>query len=229
LRPELLDRDEKPKSKMGLFIGLGVAAAAVIGIVAVVLSGGKDPEAEKSPTQPEVTVAASDTAKLEATVGEAQALLESGDFNGAEAKLDTVRGQLSGAPSLAGTVDRLDKQIEVGRRLASARQLDADGKVEAALSAYQAVLEVDASNAEARTRIAELGKGTNTPPPPPESGSESSADKKKKKVVPKAQPVVTPQPEPKPEPTKTDDKKKDNPFLPTKKKNDGGTFLPTEK
>jgi serine/threonine protein kinase len=219
---------EPAKSKTGLFVVVGVAVVALLGVGAMVTLGGKkEPEAAPSATV-DVGANMADTSKLEATVAEAQALLDSADFNGAESKLDTVRGQLGDAPALAGTVERLDKQIEVGRRMQSAKQLDADGKIEAALSAYQAVLEVDASNAEARGRIAELSNsGTSATvetPPEPEPGSGTTTKKPgiKKKTDPTPVPVVAdPKPEPKPE--------KENPFLPTKKKNDGGPFLPTQK
>jgi serine/threonine protein kinase len=223
-----LDEPEPAKRKTGLFVIVGVAAVAVIAVVAVVMSGGNNEPAADSNANTEVA-ASTDTAKLEAAVAEAQKLFDSGDFNAAEGKLDTVRGQLGGAPALAGTVERLDKQIEVGRRLQSARQLDTDGKTEAALSAYQAVLEVDASNAEARTRIAELGKSGTTPvaEPEPEPEPESSGTKKpgtkKKPGETKPVPVVAPEPKPEPKPEKV------NPFLPTKKKNESGPFLPTEK
>jgi eukaryotic-like serine/threonine-protein kinase len=233
LRPELVSSPspyvggEPAKSKTGLFVVIGVAAIALLAVGASVIFGDSKPDDPAENTD-EVSVGASATAKLEAAISEAQKLLDGGDFNAAESKLDTVRGQLGDAPALAGTVDRLDKQIEAGRRLQSAKQLDADGKVEAALSAYQAVLEVDASNGEARSRIAELSKSTdatNTPPPVPVE-ADPDAEKKpgiKKKTDPKpeAEAVVEPKPEPKPE--------KDNPFLPTKKKNEGGPFLPTEK
>jgi serine/threonine protein kinase len=221
---------EPAKSKTGLFVVVGVAAVALLAVGAMVVFGGnKEPEATPAATA-DVGANAPDTSKLEAAVAEAQALLDSGDFNGAESKLDGVRHKLADAPALGGAVERLDKQIEAGRRMQSAKQLDADGKTEAALSAYQAVLEVDASNAEARTRIAELSKaGTSasaeTPPPEVEAEAEPDAVKKpgtKKKTDPKPEAVVAePKPEPKPE--------KDNPFLPTKKKTDGGPFLPTQK
>jgi serine/threonine protein kinase len=219
---------EPAKSKTGLFVVLGLAAAAVIAVGAIVMMGDKNEPAPDSNANPQVA-AGTDTAKLEAAIAEAQKLLDSGDFNGAESKLDTVRGHLGEAPALTGTVERLDKQIEVGRRLASAKQLDADGKTEAALSAYQAVLEVDASNAEARTRIAELSKSGTVaapepePEPEPDSGSTKKSGTKKKSGEPKPVPVVAPEPKPEPKP------EKDNPFLPTKKKNESGPFLPTEK
>lgn len=219
---------EPAKSKTGLFVVIGVAAVALLGVGAMVIFGGNNEPQGDSIATADVGANTPDASKHEAAVAEAQKLLDSGDYDGAEGKLDGVRHQLADAPALAGAVERLDKQIEAGRRMESARQLDAEGKTEAALSAYQAVLEVDASNAEARTRIAELGKsGTtataDTPPSQPEP--ESSTGKKpstKKKTDPKPEPVVTePKPEPQPE--------KDNPFLPTKKKNDGGPFLPTQK
>jgi eukaryotic-like serine/threonine-protein kinase len=220
---------EPAKSKTGLFVVVGVAVVALLGVGAMVILGGnKEPEAAPSASA-DVGANTPDTSKLEAAVAEAQALLDSADFDGAESKLDTVRGQLGDAPALAGTVERLDKQIEAGRRMQSAKQLDAEGKTEAALSAYQAVLEVDASNAEARSRIAELSSsGTsatvNTPPPEPEpeSGTTTKKPGTKKKTGPTPAPVVAdPKPEPKPE--------QENPFLPTKKKNEGGPFLPTQK
>lgn len=221
---------EPAKSKTGLFVVVGVAAVALLAVGAMVIFGGdKEPEEVAVAANAVVGSDAPDTSKLEAAVAEAQKLLDSGDFNAAESKLDGVRHQLADAPALSGAVERLDKQIEAGRRMQSAKQLDADGKTEAALSAYQAVLEVDASNAEARTRIAELSKsGTSAPadtPLPdvePEPGTSKKPGTIKKKTDPKPEAVVTePKPEPKPE--------KDNPFLPTKKKTDGGPFLPTQK
>jgi hypothetical protein len=221
----VIEPEPAKKSKTGLFVILGIAAVALLGVGAMVILGGKD-EPQASPTaSTDEGSKTPDTSKLEAGVAEAQKLLDSGDFDGAESKLDTVRGQLAAAPALSGTVERLDKQIEAGRRLQSARQLDGEGKTDAALSAYQAVLEVDASNAEARTRIAELSKAGAVPiEPEPESEPESGSKKpgtKKKTTEPKPVPVVEPKPEPKPE--------KDNPFLPTKKKDGSGPFLPTQK
>ncbi|WP_181197607.1 serine/threonine-protein kinase [Enhygromyxa salina] len=141
---------EQAKPKLGLMIGGGAALVAVLGIGAFFLFGGDKDE-------PEVAVAGTDNhAELEAAVAAASELVASGDFDGADTKLDLVRGQLADAPALAGTVGRLDKQIEVGRRMATAKKLDDEGRTGAAISAYEAVLEVDASNAEARTRIAEL-------------------------------------------------------------------------
>jgi hypothetical protein len=57
---------------------------------------------------------------------------------------------------MRGQLERLDKKIEVGRLLAAARKLDEGGKVEAAIAAYEDVLVADASNAEARERLADL-------------------------------------------------------------------------
>jgi serine/threonine protein kinase len=223
-----------PKSKTGLFVAIGVGAAALIAVVAIVLGNGDKPADEANANPGEAAVGASDTAQLEAAIDEAEKLIDSGDFNGASSKLDTIRGQLGQAPAFAGKVERLDGKIEVGRLLQSAHQLESEGKVEAALSTYQAVLEIDKANAEARARIAELSKsGTaaETPPPEPSSSgpgkAEPGAEKKpgKKKIEPKPAAAEPPPPEPKPEPKP----EKDNPFLPTKKKNESGPFLPTEK
>jgi serine/threonine protein kinase len=139
----------EPKSKLGLIIGGALAAAALV-VGAVMVFGGDKGE-------PEAGVAAQDnSAELEAAVAEADKLVGAGDYDAADAKLDPVRGQLGDAPALAGSVERLDKQIEVGRRMGAAKKLDEDGMTGAAISAYEAVLEVDASNAEARARIEQL-------------------------------------------------------------------------
>jgi eukaryotic-like serine/threonine-protein kinase len=137
------------KGKLIWIVG-GVAVAALLALGASVMFSGNDD------AEPEPAAVASNTAELEAAIASAQQLVADGDFDGAARKLDPVRGQLADAPSLTGTVTHLDEQIEVGRLLATAKTLDTDGNTGAAISAYQAVLDVDASNAEARKRIAEL-------------------------------------------------------------------------
>lgn len=140
------------KSKLGLIIGGVIGAAAIVGL-AIFAFGGKSDDADGSdPT----AQAAGD---LEGTIAEAEKLLGDGDFDGAAKTLDTVRGQLSSAPALAGRVETLDEKIEVGRLMQTAKKLDDEGKVDAAISAYEAVLEADASNAEARERLSELRSG----------------------------------------------------------------------
>ena len=135
------------KSKLGLIIG-GVAVAALLVVGAMIVFGG-----DKDEGAGDQAAVANKGAELEGVVKEAEELVAAGDFDGADRKLDPVRGQLGEAPSLAGTVDRLDKQIEIGRLMATAKQLDADNMTGAAISAYEAVLAVDPANAEARKRI----------------------------------------------------------------------------
>ena len=225
------DEPEPKKSKLGLIVGGVVGVAAVVIAVAILASGGKQPEQAAGDAS---SAAVAGSTELSGVVTEAERLVNAGDFDAAEAKLDPVRAQIDAVPELAGAVVRLDKRIQVGRLMNTAKQLDADGKAAAAISAYKDVIAVDPSNAEARARIVELqGMVVEAPPeePPAEEVVEDDSSKKKKKPAtdgktkpePKPEPVAEPKPEPKPEP------QKNNPFLPTKKKNESGPFLPTEK
>lgn len=145
----------KGKGKLIYLVG-GVAIAALLALGASVMLGKGDAP------QPEVAAVASNTAELEATIATAEQLVVDGDFDGAARKLDPIRGKLADAPDLSGTVTHLDKQIEVGRLMKTAKTLDTDGNIGAAISAYQAVLDADASNGEARKRIAELQDSVGT-------------------------------------------------------------------
>ncbi|MCA9681370.1 MAG: serine/threonine protein kinase [Myxococcales bacterium] len=144
-------------NKMGMIIGGVVAAAAVIGILVFALGGKDDPAPD---TKDDTAAVAAD---LESSVAEAERLVTAGDFAGAGKILDTVRGQVSAAPALAGRVESLDAKVKVGKLMLTAKKFDEEGKVEAAISAYESVLEADSANAEARERLTELrntGKAT---------------------------------------------------------------------
>ena len=217
--------EEPKKSKTGLIVGAVVVAAAAA-VVAVLFMGDKpEPEPEAQPAA--APAEDSGSAELEAAVAEAEKLVGEGDFKGASAKLDRVRGQLDAAPQLKGTVERLDQEIRVAQLMATAKQLDEEGLVDAAVKAYEDVVAADPSNTAARKRIAELTGAPEPAPveePPPEEPS-SGEKKKKKSDKKKSQPKPTaePAPEPKPEPKESGG---DNPFMPTKKKKKAsGPFL----
>jgi len=229
---------DEGKSKLGIIIGSVVAAAALAGVAVLFLNGGKDDEADASEdasAQPETADA--DGSKLETVISEAEALVADGKLDEAQTKLDRVRGQLDSAPELAGTVDRLDKQIEVGGLMQTAKQLDADGVSAAAIKAYEDVIAADPTHAEARARLEEL-RSEAAPPSEPkpkpkpdvepqdDGGSASKSSGKKKKSA-KNKPSDSKPADSKPADQKPADKA-DNPFLPTKKKKSNGPFLPTE-
>ena len=140
--------EEPGKRKTGLIIGVlvGVAAAVAIGYL-VLSNSSKDGEGGGQ---------AQVGNDLEGTLAKAEKLFADGDLDGADKALSTVRAQLDAAPELAGRVEDLDEKIEVGQLMQTAKKLDDEGKVAAAISAYEDVLEADSSNAEARERLSEL-------------------------------------------------------------------------
>ena len=142
---------EPRSSKLGLIVGGLVAVAAVAGVLVFVTGDEEGPAPSDATAEPEV-----DAGKLEASLGEAQALIGEGKFEAATDKVDAVRPKLGEAPQLEAKVERLDKAIELGKLLATARKLDEEGRTGAAISAYKDVLSADAANAEARARVAEL-------------------------------------------------------------------------
>jgi len=230
-------------SKTGMMVGIGLVAVAalVIGVLVVRSSGGDDSDAQ---AQAQAQAQADVGAKLEGTVEEADILVSNGEFDAAARELDMIRSLLPSVPSLAGRVERLDRKIEVGQLLHTAKQLDDQGRTAAAVAAYKDVLAVDTSNAVARARIAELelvleADGTieviGDDPSAEEADATKLADsagtkaeKRPLKPKPESTTAEPPKPEPKPEP-KPDKSDKENPFLSTKKKNENGPFLPTEK
>lgn len=138
---------EAPAKRNMLPMILGALVVVGLGVGAVMMFGDKGDDAAGK-------VDAS--AELEPKLAEAESQAEAGEFDAAAKTLAGLRAELDGQPALSGRVERLDAQIAAGRLLASARKLDADGKVDAAIAAYEDVLEADKGNAEARERLADL-------------------------------------------------------------------------
>lgn len=134
------------RSMMPMLLGGLVIVGLAIG--AVVLLGNKDDDATAK--------GEAATGDLQTKLDEAETLADAGDFAAADKALASIRGQVDDQPAMRGQLERLDKKIEVGRLLAAARKLDEGGKVDAAIAAYEDVLEADAGNAEARERLADL-------------------------------------------------------------------------
>jgi serine/threonine protein kinase len=122
-----------------LVVGLGVGAVMMFG--------------QKNADDSSKTDAGSE---VEPKLAEAEQQAEAGQFDAAAKTLDALRGELDGQPGLSGRVERLDAQISIGRLLASAQQFETAGKVDAAIAAYEDVLEADHGNVVARERLADL-------------------------------------------------------------------------
>lgn len=117
----------------------GVATAAVSGPA----PSTRDQPAEKQPNP---------TARLEA----AEALIGKQAFDEAALALDEVRAAVADAPSLRGRLDRADRNILIGRLLASAAAFEHKREDSAARSAYQDILAIDPAHSEARAGLARL-------------------------------------------------------------------------
>jgi serine/threonine protein kinase len=145
---------EPPPKRSMLPMILGAVAVVGLGLGAVMIFGQKDDPAAGQTAS---------NGDAEAKLAEAEKQAEAGEFDAAAKTLAGVRGQLDAQPELSGRVERLDAQINVGRQLAAAQKLEADGKIDAAIAAYEDVLEADKSNAEARARLADLRAGSTEP------------------------------------------------------------------
>lgn len=142
-----LTAEPPPKRSMMPMI-LGGLLVVGLGVGAVLIFGQKN--------EPDLAGKTDGSAELEPKLAEAEKQAEAGEFDAAAKTLAGIRGQLDGQPALSGRVERLDTQIAVGRLLTSARKFDEAGKLDAAIAAYEDVLEADSGNAEARERLADL-------------------------------------------------------------------------
>ncbi len=148
-----LAAEPAPKRRTGLLV-VGLAALLAIGVGVAIMMSGKDDPAGK----------AGASAELQQAIEKAEGQVEAGELDAAVATLKPIRGALAEQPELANRVATLDEQIKAGRLLATAKALDEQGKLDAALSAYRDALEADPANAELRARIAELeAKGEPAP------------------------------------------------------------------
>ncbi|MFV8749285.1 protein kinase domain-containing protein [Nannocystaceae bacterium ST9] len=146
--PLSVEQPLPPAKRSPLPMILGGLVVVALGVGAVLLLGNKDAPSEAG--KPDAS------AEIEPSLAEAEKQAEAGEFDAAAKTLAGLRGQLEDQPALSGRVERLDKQIEVGRLLVAARKLDEAGKTDAAIMAFEDVLEADAGNTEARERLADL-------------------------------------------------------------------------
>ncbi|MEM6291472.1 MAG: protein kinase [Myxococcota bacterium] len=136
----------------GLMAVLGGVAAAYI-----FLGDDDDASARASVTEPVAVSGSSDAAiDAESQLEAAQALVDEGKFDDATATLDKVRGVVAETPTLQGRLERIDKNLLIGRLMAAGDAFEGKGDIGAAVAAYRDVLEADATHVEARARLARL-------------------------------------------------------------------------
>ncbi len=153
-----------------------------------------------------------------------------GEFDRARASLDEAAADIDAIPELKLRAGRQRDRIAVATTFANAQRLEKDGKLEAALGAYQDLLAIDPSHVDARNAVKRL-KANTTPAPtvllPPGQKQPLVPGRKPLKGKPGepttdagATGATTPRPA---EPAVEEE----DPFLPVAKQNDdGGIFLP---
>jgi eukaryotic-like serine/threonine-protein kinase len=137
-------------------IGAGLVLIGLVLIGAfVVTMGDRRPKDELAASQSE--------RRLIGMIEQAEAELMAGKFEDAIRDLDSVEPKLEGLPALKTRVAQLRERIGLASALAEAVSLEKDGDVAGALRAYEAIVQRDPANPEARVAIDRL-----RPPAPPE-------------------------------------------------------------
>jgi len=219
-----------PARSWGLVIG---AAAAVLigGVVAAAVWGGGS-------SAPVVGTGVTDEKRMAAQLDQVEREILGGEFDKARRHLDGMARDLDAYPSLKRRAEASLTRIAVASTLGRAQQLEKEGNLPAALSAYRDILAIEANNTEARSSIARLEAETKPPEPvaEPEPSGQGRPNPGKARPGPvkpgpgrtEPAPVPAPTPAPQPEPgakQPASEQPKD-PFLPVAKKDDGGIFLP---
>jgi len=227
-----------PRGNWGLIAGAVVAllVGGVIAAVYVLGDRGPSPAVASGGGVP-VARPPVDENRLNALLTEVDSDIMDGNFEKARASLDGAAAELEGLPRLKARAEQQRDRIAVATTYASAQRLEKEGKLAAALSAYQDILAIDPSHVDARAALVRLREPekvivVDAPPsdaPPVEPGKPGPRRPGPAKPVKPTETgaetgAVTPPPETPPEtPPPVED---DGPFLPVAKKDDGGIFLP---
>ena len=154
-----------------------------------------------------------------------------GEFERARTSLDDAAAEIDAIPDLRQRAEHQRDRIAVATTFASAQRLERDGKLEAALGAYQDLLAIDPSHVDARSAVRRLRASTTPPPtilmPPGEEPVVRKPGKPGKpgEVAP-TPPGTTARPPSQPvKPPPAVEPDEEDPFLPVGKRDDG-VFLP---
>jgi serine/threonine protein kinase len=209
-----------PRGNWGLIVGAVVALLAGGLFAAVYFGGGREPDRDGG-----VAVAAprADPAKLVAVLDQVDADILAGEFDQARARLDGAATDLEGAPGLRSRAQRQRDRIVVATTFASAQRLEKDGNLPAALSAYREILALDPTHVEARAGIARLTAEAPSDPTPTRTPRVRGPRGPKPAGAAAEEPAAPAEPPPDPTPAPP---ASDGPFLPVKKQDGSGVFLP---
>ena len=233
-----LDALGRPAKRNSWGIILGSAAALLAGglLAAVYVLGDRGGD-----TRPAAVVAGAEghqpsrahaTEILDRVDGEILA----GEFDRARASLDAATADIDAFPELSQRAGRQRDRIAVATTFANAQRLEKDGKLAAALGAYQDLLAIDPTHVDARAAVARLGPAVNPSPTvllPPGSkqapvvrrgGKPGKPGEPAPNAAPNASlndPATPPVPRAPPETPPEED-----PFLPVARQDDDGIFLP---
>lgn len=167
----------------GRGVVLGLAAAVVLlagGLVYFVVQGngsGQTGQDDRDPMEArEASVASAGTvrASYDETLSRTRALIDDGDFEGADDLLNTLRGPARTAPELATEIQQLDSQLAVSKLMAAGESFEAKGETAAAIQAYRDVLEADANHVAAAKKLKSLSPGEAAPADRQPAGKEGN-------------------------------------------------------
>jgi serine/threonine protein kinase len=133
-----------------------VAVVAVIALGIYAFSGRGPEEAQADPGAGPVAAEGDEMAQYEEALASAEALIDEGKLSLAQKTLLKYEEEFKRYPQLVIRAEELGVRIETTRMLASGRGFEQNGDKVSALKVYRSVLETDADNAEAKTRIKAL-------------------------------------------------------------------------
>ena len=151
-----------PKAAIAVAAVLVLLLVAVLGVALTRDDGAATPSTGQptveSPEQPAVVpVAAGSAEKLDAVFEQIQHHLEKGAYATAENLLESVRPQLTQAPTETQVrAAEFQAKIDIDKHLRKAKQSEEELSIEEAIAHYDDVLSLDAGNSEAQERLDDL-------------------------------------------------------------------------
>ena len=158
LPPVTVVRAETRARTGGLVVAIG-ACLALLGaaVLTYVIIGSKPSEPEAQPlAQAEKAAPAVATATAEDGLELALKQIEAGQYEEAKDVLDRFQSEYDADPAQSRQAERLREQIRVGELYRAARDLEEKGSRDAAIDAYEDVLELDGEHALAKQRLETL-------------------------------------------------------------------------
>ena len=150
---------------------IGAAAAMLVGaVIAVLVLGGNEDDAPD--TKPPTTAAsAAPDPSVAAALDEAEAQLRDARLDDAEASLDAIAHAALGEPTTKARHAKLERRLEIARLMQAGERFEGEGKIKAALGAYEDALALDPAHIRAREAVARLDEDGSVTADPASTGS----------------------------------------------------------